>query len=63
MAIVGGALMPKLMGYLGDVFNMSVAFCMPLSCFAVIAAYGYLWPKLSSSRNRLSVTGVVHEIG
>ena len=26
MAIIGGAIMPKLMGYLGDVQNMSVSF-------------------------------------
>jgi FHS family L-fucose permease-like MFS transporter len=24
MAIIGGAIMPKLMGYLGDIYNMSV---------------------------------------
>ena len=47
MAILGGAIMPKLMGHLGDVYNMSIAFAMPLACFAVIALYGYLWPALS----------------
>jgi len=47
MSITGGALMPKLMGHLGDVYNMSVSFWMPLACFALIAAYGFLWSKLS----------------
>ncbi len=47
MAIIGGAIMPKLMGYLGDVYNMSVSFLMPMFCFAVVAIYGYLWSKLS----------------
>jgi len=28
MSITGGALMPKLMGHLGDVYNMSVSFLM-----------------------------------
>jgi MFS transporter, FHS family, L-fucose permease len=47
MAIIGGAIMPKLMGYLGDVYNMSVSFLMPLGCFALIAIYGYSWSRLS----------------
>ena len=47
MAIIGGAIMPKLMGYLGDIYNMSVSFLMPLCCFALIALYGYSWPRLS----------------
>ena len=49
MAIIGGAIMPKLMGYLGDVYNMSVGFLMPMSCFVIIALYGYSWSKLSKS--------------
>ena len=51
MAILGGAIMPKLMGYLGDVYDMSVAFMMPLGCFAVIALYGYAWPALARVRS------------
>ena len=47
MSITGGALMPKLMGHLGDIYNMSVAFWMPLVCFALIALYGFSWSKLS----------------
>jgi MFS transporter, FHS family, L-fucose permease len=53
MAILGGAIMPKLMGHLGDVYNMSVSFLMPMACFSVIAVYGYLWPRLSQG-NRLA---------
>ncbi len=49
MAIIGGAIMPKIMGYLGDVYNMSVGFLMPLACFAVIAVYGFSWTKLSKA--------------
>lgn len=47
MAIMGGAIMPKFMGYLGDVYNMSLSFLMPLCCFIIISIYGYLWSKLS----------------
>jgi len=49
MSIIGGAIMPKLMGHLGDVYNMSVSFLMPLGCFALIALYGFSWTKLSKS--------------
>ena len=49
MSITGGALMPKVMGHLGDVYNMSISFWMPLACFAFIACYGFMWPKLSQS--------------
>jgi FHS family L-fucose permease-like MFS transporter len=47
MAILGGAILPKLMGHVGDVSDMSIAFSVPLVCFAVIALYGYAWPALS----------------
>ena len=47
MAIMGGAIMPKLMGHLGDVYNMSISFLMPLCCFVIVSVYGYMWSKLS----------------
>jgi MFS transporter, FHS family, L-fucose permease len=49
MSITGGALMPKLMGHLGDVYNMSIAFLMPLCCFILMAVYSFSWSKLSRS--------------
>lgn len=49
MAIMGGAIMPKIMGHLGDTYNMSVGFIMPLICFAIVAIYGFAWPKLSKT--------------
>jgi FHS family L-fucose permease-like MFS transporter len=50
MSITGGALMPKIMGYLGDTYNMSVSFWMPLVCFLLIALYGFSWSKLSQAK-------------
>jgi fucose permease len=47
MAIVGGALLPKLMGAVADHYDMSRGFIVPLICFVFIAFYGYAWPKLS----------------
>jgi FHS family L-fucose permease-like MFS transporter len=49
MAIIGGAIMPKLMGHLGDAYNMSTGFLMPMGCFALISIYGFLWPSLSKT--------------
>jgi FHS family L-fucose permease-like MFS transporter len=56
MSITGGALMPKLMGRLGDLYNMSTSFLMPMVCFLFIAAYGFLWSKLSQSEAAVSVS-------
>ena len=47
MGIVGGALLPKLMGAIADHYNMSRGFIVPMICFVFIAFYGYGWPKLS----------------
>ena len=58
MSITGGALMPKVMGHLGDVYNMSIAYLMPLACFAFIAAYGFGWAKLSKSDGAATVASV-----
>jgi FHS family L-fucose permease-like MFS transporter len=49
MAIMGGAILPKLMGYVADKFDMSRGFIVPLVCFALVAGYGFLWPKLSKA--------------
>ena len=45
-AVVGGSVMPILMGWLADHYSMRVGFLMPLVCFACIAAYGFGWPRL-----------------
>lgn len=57
MAIMGGALVPKLMGWVGDVRGMSAAFLVPLGCFVVVAAYGFLWPRLSGSTGMMRLSG------
>ena len=49
MGIVGGAILPKVMGAVADSYDMSRAFAVPLVCFALIAAYGYAWPALSGT--------------
>ncbi|HTV48589.1 MAG TPA: MFS transporter [Phycisphaerae bacterium] len=48
MSIVGGALMPFLMGWLADTKGMRFGFLMPLICFIFIALYGAIWQKLEA---------------
>jgi fucose permease len=56
MSITGGALMPKFMGHLGDVYNMSASFWMPLVCFSLIVLYAFSWTKLSRSDGMQGLT-------
>ena len=58
MSITGGALMPKVMGHIGDVYNMSVSFWVPFGCFVLIALYGFSWSKLSKSEGALNFSPV-----
>jgi MFS transporter, FHS family, L-fucose permease len=43
MAIMGGAILPKLMGWVGDHHGMSRAFIVPMMCFAFVTLYGFNW--------------------
>ncbi len=49
MAIMGGALLPKLMGFVADKSDMSRGFIVPLVCFAFVAFYGFNWPRFSGT--------------
>jgi FHS family L-fucose permease-like MFS transporter len=51
MAIMGGAILPKLMGYIADKFDMSRGFLVPMFCFAFVAFYGFNWPRFSKSQS------------
>ncbi len=51
MAIMGGAMLPKVMGAVADRYDMSRGFIVPLFCFVVIAIYGYGWPLLSKAKS------------
>lgn len=55
MAIMGGAILPKLMGYVADTYDMSRAFIVPMFCFAFIAFYGYRWPSFSKAESLTAV--------
>jgi len=49
MAIMGGAVLPKLMGYVADKYDMSRGFIVPTLCFAFVAFYGFNWSKFSKA--------------
>jgi len=57
MAIMGGALLPKLMGYVADKYDMSRGFIVPMFCFAFVAFYGFNWTRFSKS-DGLNAPGV-----
>jgi FHS family L-fucose permease-like MFS transporter len=60
MAIMGGALLPKLMGYVADEFDMSRGFIVPMFCFVLVALYGFYWPRFSKAE---SLDGVSASLG
>ena len=55
MAIMGGAILPKLMGHVADLYDISRGFIVPLFCFAFVAFYAFSWPRLSKAENLNSV--------
>ncbi len=59
MAIMGGAILPKVMGSVADKYDLSRGFIVPMLCFAVVATYGFMWPRLSgaASMRGVSTTG------
>jgi MFS transporter, FHS family, L-fucose permease len=61
MAIMGGAILPKLMGYVADKFDMSRGFIVPMVCFAFVAFYGWNWPRFSKADSLRSMPAVSGE--
>jgi FHS family L-fucose permease-like MFS transporter len=51
MAIMGGALLPKLMGSIADKYDISRGFIVPACCFAVVAFYGFNWSRFSKAES------------
>lgn len=60
MAIMGGALLPKLMGEVADKYDLSRGFIVPAICFAIVGAYGFFWPVLSGHK---TMSGTPKAIG
>jgi FHS family L-fucose permease-like MFS transporter len=49
MAIMGGAILPKLMGAVADKWDMSRGFAVPMVCFSLVAFYGFNWSRFSKA--------------
>lgn len=47
MGVVGGGLFPFLMGLIADK-NVATAYYLPVICYVVIFAFGYLYPRLNN---------------
>ncbi len=60
MAIMGGAILPKLMGRVADVFDMSRGFIVPMFCFALVAMYGFSWSRFSHAESLQGVKPGAH---
>ena len=60
MAIMGGALLPKLMGYVADKTDMSRSFIVPMFCFAFVAFYGFNWSRFSQAESLTGSRGSAH---
>ncbi len=57
MAIMGGALLPKLMGHIADQYNMCRGFIVPALCFGFVAFYAFAWPKFAKADSLHGVGG------
>jgi FHS family L-fucose permease-like MFS transporter len=51
MAVAGGAFCPPLMGAIADSSGMSIAFIIPMACFAFIAWYSFVVNKRSTGQS------------
>ena len=60
MAIMGGAIVPKLMGAVADHYGVSRGFIVPLVCFIFVAFYGLNWSKFSNADSLTSPAGSSH---
>lgn len=57
MAVAGGAFCPPLMGAVGDSLGMSIAFLIPMGCFAFIAYYA-IWGQKKTRKISAVITEV-----
>src|SRR2546423_5164213 len=56
MAIMGGAILPKLMGAVAVRSDLSRGFIVPMLCFGFVAVYGFMWPRLSDAEGAVTVS-------
>lgn len=55
MSIVGGALIPVIMGHMSDLYNIQLAYMVPALCFVVVA-----WFAIKSPAQQVGPVGAAH---
>jgi FHS family L-fucose permease-like MFS transporter len=50
MAVVGGAILPAILGRVADVWNLQVSFIVPLMAYAYVAFYGWKGHRIGRRR-------------
>lgn len=55
MSIVGGALIPVIMGHMSDLYNIQLAYIVPALCFVVVA-----WFAIKSPAQQVGPVGAAH---
>jgi FHS family L-fucose permease-like MFS transporter len=63
MAIMGGALLPKLMGQVADEHGIARSFIVPLCCFVFIAFYAFNWQRLSKADGMKKEASALEGVG
>jgi MFS transporter, FHS family, L-fucose permease len=54
MAIVGGALLPPLTGYVADLSSLNQAMVIPMVCFLIVGGYGWCWQRFYKDTRQLN---------
>lgn len=54
MSIVGGAIVPAVMGFLADSYSTAVSYLIPMACFIIVAWYGWKGYKLGLSDSEIN---------
>jgi len=60
MAIVGGALLPRLVGHIADVAGLRAAYVVPLIAYACVSAFGLATARYQSTRQPVAATHAAH---
>ncbi|NLR68800.1 L-fucose:H+ symporter permease [Chitinophaga varians] len=60
MSIVGGAILPRLFGYISDVTgNIQYGYIIPLICFLVVAYFGFKGHRVNQKDGKLLVSTII----
>ena len=60
MSIVGGAVLPRVFGYISDITgNIQYGYVVPLLCFAVVAFFGFKGHRVKVKPESLPVSAIL----